>query len=279
MGALLTYRLEGGEAPVLRAATGPAAVGGDPFDAGMWPGHRQEYLGEGAWFNDPAVVVLAPSAAEDSAHVPFLIDATAVAGGLPASAPEGQGAATPATVARLPVARLVVTIDYSPFARALCFYPGRALPLLGFGVKYEIAGPLRASALTGDGVWHVGAAHVDALGGGCSAPAEAHARPDWQRGFGEIRGRLWPQTGRLRLRFTHPQDTGLAGGIPAHHLSALRLLDAQGAEIARLELYEPVEENPTFTFLLPADLAAGPVLVEAQDNMGNRFAARLEARP
>lgn len=128
--ALLTDRLPGAASPpLLTGRTGPAAVGGDAFDSGMWPSHRQEFLGDpAAWRNDPAVAVLAPRAAEDSRHVPFLIDATAVA---------------------QPIRRIVVTIDYSPFPKAIVFRPGRALPLLGFGVKYEVGGALRASAETG----------------------------------------------------------------------------------------------------------------------------------
>lgn len=255
MGALLIDRLAGADRPLIRGATGAAAVGGDPFDGGMWPTHRDAYLGPGAvWRNDPQVVVLAPPNAEDSAHVPFTLDAT------------GLGS----------VDRVEVTVDYSPFARALVFHPGRALPFLAFGVKYEIAGALRASARMPEGDWRVGAAYVGALGGGCSAPAVTHARPDWQQGFGEIRARIWPETGRLRLRIRHPQDTGLAAGIPAHHLTDLTLTGADGAAIARIDLFEPIEENPSFTFVLPPALAAQPVLIAARDNMGNRFTARVE---
>lgn len=257
MDALLTRLLPGGDRPLILPVTGTAAVGGDAFDSGMWPLHREAYLGEAAvWTNDPGVAVLAPKAAEDSAHVPFLIDATAL-----------QGA----------VEEILVTIDYSPFAHGLTFRPGRALPLLGFGVKYEIAGALRASARVGE-TWHVGAAWVSALGGGCSAPSVAHARPDWQQGFGEMRARLWPETGRLRLNIRHPQDTGLANGIPAHFLTGLTLSDADGAEIAALDLFEPLEENPSLTFLLPPDLAAGEVKISARDNLGNKFTGSVGGR-
>lgn len=261
MGALLLDRLPGQGEPLIRGVAGPAAVGGDPFDSGMWPTHREMFLGDPTdWRNDPAVVVLAPRAAEDSRHVPFLIDATALEG-------------------RRPIERIVATIDYSPFPKAIVFRPGRARPFLGFGVKYETGGALRASAEVGPGSWRVGAAYVSALGGGCSAPAAARQRPDWQQGFGELRARVWPETGRLRLRLNHPQETGLADGVPAHHLTDLVLRDADGQEICALELHEPLEENPSLTFLLPAQLAAGPVGIEARDNLGDRFRGVARALP
>lgn len=251
MGALLTDLLSGGAHPLLTGAVGPAAVGGDPFDGGMWPDHRAEYLGDPVnWRQDAAVVVLAPRAAEDSRHVPFMIDATAISGN---------------------VDQIVITIDYSPFAKAMIFRPGRARPLLGFGVKYEMSGALRASAEVAGQGWLVGAAYVSALGGGCGAPAKAHERPDWQESFGEMRARVWPASGRLRVRIQHPQDTGLANGIPAHHLTELRLADPRGETIAELELHEPLEENPTLTFLLPPAVAAEPVTIQARDTQGNFF--------
>lgn len=232
----------------------------DPFASGMWPYHRKDHLGDPQdWRQDPAMVVLAPASAEDQTHVPFVIDATEVEG---------------------PVRRITVTIDYSPFPVAMVFHVGRALPFLGFGVKYEMAGPLRASAEIDAGAggsrWSMGAAFVDALGGGCSAPAATHARPDWQEGFGEMRGRLWPDTGRLRISIRHPMDTGLADGIQAHHLTALTLSDEGGTEIARLQINEPLEENPALTFILPPDLAHGPIIVRAEDNSGFRFSGRVE---
>lgn len=260
MAALLSHLLDGGAAGLAAYGGGRAVPGAemrDPFDGGMWDLHREEYLGNPAeWRADPAMLVLAPRAAEDAGHVPVMLDATGL---------DGQPA------------RIVVTIDYSPLPLALIFHPGRALPLLGFGVKYEIAGPIRASAQMGDGSLRMGGAFVDALGGGCTAPAATHARPDWQQGFGEMRARLWPESGRLRVGIRHPMDTGLADGIPAHHLTELRLLDALGEEIAKVELRGPVEENPVLTFALPADLARGPVAILARDTNGDRFQG--EVRP
>lgn len=260
MSAFLCDRLANGAAALAEYGGGIAPVtapDADPFDSGMWELHRLEYLGDPPdWRADPRMRVLTPRSAEDASHVPIMVDATGLTD---------------------PVTRIVVTIDYSPLPLALIFHPGRALPLLGFGVKYEIAGPIRATALA-DGVpARMGGAFIDAMGGGCSAPAVAHTRPDWQQGFGEMRGRLFPESGRLRVNIRHPMDTGLADGIPAHHLTDLQLLDAQGAPIARIELRHPVEENPTLTFALPPDLASGPVRIEARDSNGYRFSGEVRA--
>lgn len=257
MSAILCDRLQGGAAGLAEFTAGRASLG--TVDSGMWDIHRTDLLGgPDAWRSDPGLRLLTPRNAEDARHVPILADATGLSG----------------------VRRIVVTIDYSPFPLAMVFHPGRALPLLGFGVKYEIAGPIRASALTGDDTgaeWIMGAAFIDAMGGGCSAPAATHARPDWQDGFGEMRARLWADTGRLRVAIRHPMDTGLADGIPAHHLTDLTLSDADGTDIARLEIHEPLEENPVLTFLLPPDLAQGPVTISARDTSGFRFRGQVAA--
>ncbi len=236
----------------MRGPTLPAQA--DPWDSGMWPLHREDWLGNPTyWRNDARVIVLGPEAAEDAMHVPFTLDATEL------------GA----------VRRIVVTIDYSPIPKVLTYWPGRALPLLGFGVKYESGSPLRVSVETAQGEWHMGGHFVSAMGGGCTAPAAAHARPDWQDGFGEMRARLWPDTGRLRVWLRHPMDTGLAPGIPAHHLTEMVLTDAQG-DLARIDLHEPVEENPALTFLLPQG-SKGPITIRARDTMGYTFEGEVTA--
>lgn len=248
---LLTHLLPGGGA--VQQTAPPAQF--DPFDSGMWPLHREDFLGDPVdWHNDARVVILGPKASEDSLHVPFAVDAT----GLPE------------------VAQITVTIDYSPIPQVLTFWPGRARPLLGFGVKYESGSPLRASVGLRDGGWRMGAHFVSATGGGCTAPAVSHDRPDWLDGFGEMRARLWPQTGRLRVWLRHPQDTGLAPGFSAHYLTDLVLENAEG-EIARLDLHEPLEENPALTFLLPPVLAAGPITIRARDNLGYNFMGEVSA--
>lgn len=250
MSRLLTHLLPGGG--TVQAGAAPAQA--DPFESGMWPLHRADFLDDPEnWRNDAGVVVLGPEAAEDAMHVPFTLDATALKD----------------------VARIVVTIDYSPIPQALTFWPGRALALLGFAVKYESGSPLRASVALDDGSWRMGAHFVSAMGGGCTAPAATHGRQDWQEGFGEIRARFWGDSGRLRVWLRHPQDTGLAPGIAAHHLTEMVLSDDSG-EITRIDLHEPIEENPALTFLLPPDIT-GPVTIRARDNIGYDFTGEVAA--
>ncbi|MEM8553708.1 MAG: thiosulfate oxidation carrier protein SoxY [Pseudomonadota bacterium] len=181
MNALLTHALTGGHATDIPQGQRTKS---DPWDSGMWDFHREDHLGNSTdWVFDPGIMVLAPKAAEDVMHVPIMVDAADLG-----TTPE----------------RMVVTIDYSPIPKVLSYFPGRAAPVLGFGVKYEVGSVLRASLDQPGGAWAYGGANIHALGGGCTAPAAAHARPDWQEGFSEMRGRLWAETGRTRLWTRHP---------------------------------------------------------------------------
>ena len=72
----------------------------------------------------------------------------------------------------------------------------------------------------------------------------------------------------------HPMDTGLVGGIPAFFVNRLSVQDAQGRELARLQAFEPVSENPVFSFDF-AQPPAGGVRVVGADNNGNRIDGRL----
>jgi sulfur-oxidizing protein SoxY len=79
---------------------------------------------------------------------------------------------------------------------------------------------------------------------------------------------------RLRLKVMHPMDTGLVGGIPAFYVNRLSVRDAQDRELARLHAFEPVSENPVFSFDF-ASPPAGGVRVVGTDNNGNRINTRL----
>ena len=82
------------------------------------------------------------------------------------------------------------------------------------------------------------------------------------------------QNQRLRLRIMHPMDTGLAPGIPAFFIEQLAVVDDKGAPMLQLETFEPLSENPVFSFDLP-DLGQDALRVVGRDNNGNRIDAKV----
>ena len=201
---------------------------------------------------DDRVIVLAPVSAEDSFHVPVQIDATAV--------PD--------------VRRIIVAVDYGPIPKILTYYPEQAQAKLAFRFKIDQATPIRAVVETHAGTWHVGGTNIDAAGGGCTAPAAAYADADWEADLGKVYGRIWPEAGRVRVKVSHPMDTGLADGIPVFILEELGLQNDVGEDMAKLELYEPINEDPTFTFFFDSGLERS-MRVVGRDNNGNTIDATI----
>ncbi|MGA0611908.1 quinoprotein dehydrogenase-associated SoxYZ-like carrier [Caldimonas sp. KR1-144] len=232
---------------------------GDPFASHPWPDIRREFLGRDAqvvW--DARVRVQGPLTADDPMNVPI-------------------GVRVDPALGR--VEEIVVLVDRNPIRKVLAYEPREAaLPSLAFRFKLEQASPVRAAARTADGRWHVGGTWVESAGGGCTVAGATRQDGSWSRTLGEISARLFgsvPGESRLRLRVMHPMDTGLVAGIPAFYLNRLSLRDAGGRELARLQCFEPVSENPVFSFDFAA-LPPGGVRIVASDNNGNRF--RGEAR-
>jgi sulfur-oxidizing protein SoxY len=226
---------------------------------------RREYLGgEKAQFDD-RVVVRGPAFAEDPMNVPVTVSV--------------QGLAE--------VERIVVLVDRNPIRRVLEYQPLAAQPSVSFRFKLEQASPVRAAARTRDGLWHVGGTWVDSAGGGCTVSGATRKDGSWTQTLGQVSARLFdapptaaeaspvPGTARLRLRVMHPMDTGLVGGIPAFYISRLSVRDASDRELLRLSPYEPVSENPVFSFDFP-DRPPGGLRIVVIDNNGNRIEARLE---
>lgn len=234
-------------ATIAPAATLPT----DPLDSVMWDNMAERFFpGEKIVF-DSRVKVVMPQSAEDQFFVPVTIDATALNG----------------------VEEIVVVADLNPIPHVLSFRPESAAPFIGFRLKVEQSTPVRAGVRTSDGVWHVGGAIIDAAGGGCSAPAQAHANANWTDTLGQTRAlvrREDADTARITFRMRHPMDTGLADGIPAFYLSRMTMT-AEGRSIGELETYEPVSENPTFT--LKAKVAQGEAALDfnGRDNEGNSY--------
>ena len=87
-------------------------------------------------------------------------------------------------------------------------------------------------------------------------------------------GQAQPTGTRLRVRVMHPMDTGLVGGIPAFYVNKLSVRDEQGTELLRLNTYEPVSENPVFSFDF-AGRKLGVLRLVGSDNNGNRLDSRI----
>lgn len=233
-----------------------AATADDPLQSATWADLRKTYFGDAKMVFDPRVKVVAPERAEDSMNVPVGIDAQEL----------GR------------VEEIVVVADHNPIIKVLSFEPLASKAVLSFRVKLQQATPVRAVARTPDGVWHVGGMWVDAAGGGCTAPSVGRGDGSWAQTLGQVQARVWERGDlvRVRVRVSHPMDTGLAPGIPAFYIERLAVKDASGREYLRLQTFEPVSENPVFSFDFPAGAKpAMPLFVSGTDNNGNLINARV----
>jgi len=244
------------------AQSGAASTGGDPFSSYQWADLRREFLGGGPVEFDARVKVLAPAFAEDPMNVPITVSA------------DGLG----------DVEMITVLVDRNPIRKVLEYFPVVSLPRVSFRFKLEQASPVRAAVKTRDGVWHVGGALVDSSGGGCTAAGETRRDGSWARTLGALSARVFPHsvpvagadTGtRVRLRVMHPMDTGLVGGIPAFYVNHLSLRDDVGRELVRINTFEPVSENPVFSFDF-AERPLGHLQLVGTDNNGNRLGGPVE---
>lgn len=240
-----------------RAAADP--YGGDPLRSHQWPEMRKEFLGGAAARVefDPRVQVRGPAFAEDPMNVPISVNVDGLTG----------------------IEQIVVLVDRNPIRKVLAFQPlGATKAAIAFRFKLEQASPVRAAVRTQDGVWHVGSTLVESSGGGCTVPGATRKDGSWSQTLGQVSGRLFDSFdgagARLRVRVMHPMDTGLVGGIPAFYLKNVAVLDAGGAELLRLATWEPVSENPVFSFDF-GTRPSGPFRVTGVDNNGNRVEGRL----
>lgn len=232
----------------------------DPYRSLPWLDLRQAIAGAAPVAFDRRVEVLGPSFAEDPMNVPISVRVDPSLG---------------------MVERIVVVVDRNPIRRVLEYEPMQARPSLAFRFKLEQASPVRAVVRLADGRWVAGATWVDSAGGGCTVSGATRKDGSWAQTLGQVSARMFsrPQDdslagARLRLQVMHPMDTGLVGGIPAFYVSRLSLRDGQGAELARLAAFEPVSENPVFSFDF-ARPPAGGVHIVGSDNNGNRIRKRL----
>lgn len=231
-----------------------AASSDDPLQSPQWTDIRQKYLGAASVSFDQRVKVSGPSVAEDSMNVPVGVRIEGIEG----------------------IQRVLVVADLNPIVKVLEFFPRGALPVLHFRMKLQQGSPVRAMAQTADGAWHVGGVWIDAAGGGCTAPSVGRSAANWTETLGQVQARIWPgaEQSRIKLNIMHPMDTGLAPGIPAFYIERLSLRDGTNREWMALDTFEPVSENPVFSFDFPGAPPSGLNLA-GRDNNGNRISARV----
>lgn len=236
------------------AASGPQTPIADPFNSGMWGTHQKYLLGDPqdiTW--DARVRVMGPAEAEDSLNVPLLVDASGIEN----------------------VKRIVISADYGPIPHILTYYPEQAQAKIALRFKIDMGTTIRASVETHDGTWHIGGTYIDAAGGGCTQPAAAYASDDWEEHLGKVQGRLWSAAGRAHFIVDHPMDTGLAGDIPVFIIEDLALSNETGETLARIELKEPVNEDPAFTLYFADGALPATARLTGRDNNGNTIDALL----
>lgn len=233
----------------------------DPLASVQWPALRKDYFGTAVVSFDARVKVSGPRFADDAMNVPIAVDASELVA-------DGEQ-----------VLKMVVIVERNPIRKVLEFEPRGVLPRLTFRFKLEQASPVRVAVLDQRGKWHIGSAQVDASGGGCTVAGATRSDGSWNRTLNQVQTRYFRDivggnSARLRLRVMHPMDTGLVAGIPAFHIERITLETDAGQALLNLSLYEPVSENPTFSF----DFSTRPTAVlrlTGADNNGNRILAEV----
>jgi sulfur-oxidizing protein SoxY len=227
----------------------------DPLESVQWELIYNRYFEGESVSADSRIKVRSMSPVEDALQLPVEVDATALGD----------------------VREIVLMIDYNPIPLVYRFKPLKAAAKISVRVKIQQSSPIRALVRTGDGHWYMHGLWVEAAGGGCTIPSMASADSTWADQLGEVYAGVWSgeQQSRVRLRVMHPMDTGLVENIPAFYIEKLQLADQSGVPLLQLQGYEPLSENPIFTFDLPGATDPKNLLLSTRDNAGNEVSATL----
>lgn len=240
---------------VLGIANPVSAQQVDPINSPLWDYMRQLFIGDDKFVFDDAVKVTVPEFAEDPTQVPVSVDASAYYGR---------------------IQKIVSWADLNPIQHIFTYHPHPAvLPRVSMRIKVQQGTAVRAAVLTDDGVWHVGSSYLDAAGGGCTTPSTGNADPYWESHLGEMKSRFFPRQdgGRYKFKIIHPMDTGLVDAIPEFYIQQVVVRSEAGDDLARMELSQPVSENPVITFDVRDSGKKHSIWL--RDNGGNEFEQEL----
>ena len=226
----------------------------DPLNSPSWKLMHEVMLNSEPVIFDNRVVVNTPNFAEDALNVPVSINANEISN----------------------IQEIVVFADLNPIQRVLDFKPINSNASISFRIKVEQSTPVRAAVKTSDGVWYVGGKWLDAAGGGCTVSSNGMAAGTWPLTLMNVSSRVWENDteDRLRFRVMHPMDTGLAPGVPEFYLQTVNIIDQNGKQVANLQTYQPLSENPVFTIDVKKDVEL-PLVVQGIDNNGNKLNASI----
>lgn len=234
----------------------------DPYKSSMWDYNLDRYLGEKAEVVlDDDINLEVPPFAENSSQVPLTVDLSKF---------DGE------------VKQVVTWVDLNPIPHLFTYEPHTRVTVVSLNFRVQQATTVRAAVQDVSGVWHIGSAHVDAAGGGCTAPSVASSNPDWEASFGQIRGGAFSSAdqSRLKVYVRHPMDSGMVGNIPVFHIERLELRDTateQDDVLLTMSISESAAENPMFVFELPD--APPRYDVWMRDNNGNQFERSVGGAP
>lgn len=220
-------------AAILMAASIPLSVSAsqsDPLESPLWDYMRQLFIGDAQYIFDDNVIVEVPEFAEDPTQVPVTVNASALSGN---------------------IEKIVTWADLNPIQHIFTYYPHpEIVPHVSLRIKVQQGTAVRAAVLTKDGVWHIGGSYLDAAGGGCTTPSTGNANPYWESHLGETKSRFFPREegGRYKFKVIHPMDTGLVDAIPEFYIEQVIVKSEAGEELAKMDLSQPVSENPVITF-------------------------------
>ena len=227
----------------------------DPLESPLWDYMRQLFIGDGQYVFDDRIKVAVPDFAEDPTQVPIGVDASALAGN---------------------IERIVTWADLNPIQHIFTYHPHPDIvPRVSLRIKVQQGTAVRAAVLTKDGVWHVGGSYLDAAGGGCTTPSVGNANPYWESHLGETKSRFFPNAegGRYKFKVIHPMDTGLVDSIPEFYIQQVVVRSEEGDDLAKMELSQPVSENPVITFDVRKTEQKHSIWL--RDNGGNEFEQAL----